>query len=368
LALLCTVERVRVGGGLLAHAGLQTAAELQKIDFSLAPFFRRASIEINGSRIEDIADAQIVSSLRMLTENTRAYNETVLSQGYSVATSSTARKLAKQPGQVVFIPLQQIFASVKHIPLLYGCKIRLEFSKNPFVDMVAAYTNPDAQSPVSDIWLSDIRLRVPVYIPTDLMKTEIESKLAGEKAFEREFAFELAWLRAGNPVTAPNPQESMAIATGTPVRVYLAPVPTAADGTAGNRTAYLPGTAGSYFQRVNILLDNRRVLESDLLNMNRDDCAEFYMQYLDHLRKQNYSLGAPLSYDDFRATYQIICFDIQHQDQSLFSSGRSHDLALDITSNHGATPATANYRIYTVVILRAKAKLVGANSMVYIVK
>lgn len=226
----------------------------------------------------------------------------------------------------------------------------------------------DGSSSTTDAYINDIRLHCPIYIPTDAQRAEIEERLLQE-GFSREWYFEHVYTRQSNVVSAANPTESFAVSGGVPIRVYCVPVPKASENSStADRTVFLPGTATSYISRINLTVDGQRVVEKDLENSGRTDCADFYRAYLDHLRRQDNTLGATLSYDDFRLYYNIICFDLQHQDKTLFDTSRAHDIAYEIQSTHGGTAATADYRLYTVVVLKAKMKIVGSNGQIYITK
>jgi len=352
----------------VAPAGDTTVAKLR---YSLFSFFKRISLSIQGARIEDISDAQIVSAVRALTENCLTYNSTVLSStGFSVDQTATERLLTPVDNSRLMIPLGALFLSVKHIPLLYGCMIDISGTRNSFNDIISSNDQAASgtASTVTDVFFSDIRMHCPVYQPTPSVRTMIESRLLNT-GFEREFWYEHGYVHKSAKITAADPQISFTVAEGLPSRIYVVPVPSNKEGTAtADRVTFLCGSADSYLKNINLIVDNTRLLERDITNDFRADCQDLYRVYIDHLRKQDSALGAPLSLAEFRSTYQIVCFDLQHQPQTLFQTGRTHDIQFSATSVHGNTAGTADYSLYCVVILKSKAKLVGSAGAIYISK
>ena len=354
----------------LEGATSNAAAQLAKLRFALSPFLKRARLLINGTTVEDIADVQIAGAARMLTENSRPFNETVLSQiGYASAPASDTRQLIKVAGQRVLIPLWAIFLSVKNMPMLYGCELRIELSRNVFNDQISHndHAASGTASTTTDLYFADVRLAMPIYVPTPVQKAAIEERLVA--GFEREFIYEWGYVKTSNKIIAANPSESFTVSGGVPVRLYLAPVADDHEAAATqDRTTFLPGSADSYFSRVNVRVDGKRVLERDLENPARLDAVDFWRAYLDHLRKQDHMLGSALTYEEFRNYYQLICVDLAHQEQTLYDSGRAHDIVWDISSVHGSTASTADYRLYTVVIMQAKMKIKGSDGQITVVK
>lgn len=337
-------------------------AELQLLGFSMAPWFATAKLFCNGSLIEEIQSAQIVMTIRQLTEYSRRYRDSVLSlAGEPVDVFPADSVILSSVGQNFYIPLHYVFKSLVNCPMLYGSVLRVEFTRSLFNDSITTKRafGSLADSLVTDVYIKDIRIHMPVYTPSATQATEIESKLISNN-FEREINVRHMFCHRSQVITGSDGSTSFSVAQGLPSKIFVACVPTGSENSpTEDRTIFsLPAPITS----ANVLLNSERLLERDLSNTN-GDYTSFYKQYLDVFRSQNQVDGSTISGREFlQRCPDFICIDNEHVDQALFASGRSHDVSVELRT------AAVNYRMYVVCELRSTMKLKGSLGQVYLVR
>lgn len=323
-------------------------------------FFKSATLNIGDVRLEDVSDCQLAATLRALVENTKDYNESVLSStGFStehLATNDVKASIlpdVSDPVLRVEIPLTSLFASVKFLPLLYGVEIKLNFVQNP--PSVMAVQN--GVNPVA-IHISDLRLVVPSYVPSPEMKVGLEEFIS-QNSFESEFAIESTYTRVSNAITNANPSDSWTI-NGTPVRLYT--VLLANNTAATDRMEFNNPT--TFLQSVQLQYDGQNVLSQAMRSATAGDLQQAYHAYVDIFRKQNNILGCPMSYAEFKLNNTVYCFDLTNQPESLFKSAANHTLTYEITAP--APAGGAPYNLGSVVIRQQRVKIIGSNRQIYL--
>lgn len=339
----------------LAYAiatGVITSTHLSNL-----PYFNRGTLSINNTRIEDVSDLQIASNVRALTENNKIYNESVLSACGFDAKKENTRDIVLVNGNKIQIPLPVLFLSTKFMPMLYGCDFEVELTRTQLNDMIHGTTGI-----LSALYYTDVKLVLPVYKPNDETKAMIDAQIAS--GWEREFVYEHVITGVSNLITAVNPSTGMTISDGVPVRLYTVCVPDSVENVdTAERTTF--SLSGAVLNAFNVKYDGSRVFDADVSAQSATAVGEVYRMYLDHLRRQDNLIGAPMSYNDFVTDNNIIyCTDLSSQDRSLWESNRTHDIKYEIRNN----THTNHYRIYSVCVCQAKMRLKGSKDQVYITK
>lgn len=286
-----------------------------------------------------------------------------LNLGYAVRS-----ELLSSGGKVITlkIPLSRLFGFCTIDKVSIGVRHSIKLTKNIMTDIFHTNTALTNSSNTATLVYKDIAIWMPYVKPSLTASIMLERSLSS--GGQANLAFERINVRDKEIIDEQNPIWDIQTETERINKVVCFLMPSTELGKQTKNSARFHALK---MEQAYIKIGSFKYPDQDFQFSLEDPVvanndAQYHRIYNEYLRVSDkildYDSGVPVSYTDFRTLYPMICFDLRHQSENLFSAGNPVEMRLHLRL--GGKPGF-NYRIFACIFSDREVQLDVVNRKMF---